>query len=162
MQVRCFLGDNEQRWMMWYSGHSRQPQALDALYPAAGSAGTGGPQAADMQCWALKLALWMAHAVSGVAWAQGVVLLMSCTGAGLAISGDGIDWERGAGDVETTTGEQGTAGLGRCLPPNGSDWWWLDTCHLTVSDVQVCSRCTQGEQWGLPRLGCCLMSMPML
>lgn len=40
MQVRCYVGDNEQRWMMWYSGHDRQATPLDSLYPAAGSIGT--------------------------------------------------------------------------------------------------------------------------
>ena len=42
VQVRCFLGDNEQRWMLWYSGHARGAQDIDALYPAAGSIG-GSP-----------------------------------------------------------------------------------------------------------------------
>ena len=39
VQVRCYFGDNEQRWMMWYSGHSREPSPLDSVYPAAGSIG---------------------------------------------------------------------------------------------------------------------------
>jgi hypothetical protein len=38
-QVRCYVGDNEERWFMWYSGRSAGCPGLDATTPAAGSIG---------------------------------------------------------------------------------------------------------------------------
>ena len=38
-QVRCFMGDNEERWFMWYSGRGSGDPSLDAIAPAAGSIG---------------------------------------------------------------------------------------------------------------------------
>jgi len=37
--VRCYVGDNEQRWFMWYSGRGAGSPDLDALLPASGSVG---------------------------------------------------------------------------------------------------------------------------
>jgi hypothetical protein len=57
--------------------------------------------------------------------------------AGVAVSGDGINWQRG---YQRITGERGPAqgpDVGEVLWPN-PDWWWHDTCHLTLGDVQVC------------------------
>lgn len=28
--------------------------------------------------------------------------------------------------------------MGKVLEPN-ADWWWFDTCHLAVADVQILS-----------------------
>jgi hypothetical protein len=39
LQVRCFVGDNEQRWFMWYSGRTEGGHELDALTPASGKIG---------------------------------------------------------------------------------------------------------------------------
>lgn len=39
LQVRCYMGDNEQRWYMWYSGSSAPPAGLAGVAPAAGSVG---------------------------------------------------------------------------------------------------------------------------
>ena len=39
LQVRCFVGDNEDRWFMWYSGRGRGDAGMDAIAPAAGSIG---------------------------------------------------------------------------------------------------------------------------
>jgi hypothetical protein len=33
------MGDNEQRWYMWYSGSSAPPAGLAGVAPAAGSVG---------------------------------------------------------------------------------------------------------------------------
>ena len=41
--VRCYVGDNEQRWFMWYSGRGAGSPDLDALLPASGSVGA--------HCW---------------------------------------------------------------------------------------------------------------
>ena len=38
-QVRCYVGDNEERWFMWYNGRSAACPSLDAVMPAAGSIG---------------------------------------------------------------------------------------------------------------------------
>ncbi|KAL0055171.1 hypothetical protein WJX82_008147 [Trebouxia sp. C0006] len=37
--VRCYLGDNEQRWYMWYSGNNASGRAVDAISPCSGSTG---------------------------------------------------------------------------------------------------------------------------
>lgn len=39
LKVRCYVGDNEERWFMWYSGRSAACLGLDAVTPAAGSIG---------------------------------------------------------------------------------------------------------------------------
>lgn len=39
LQVRCFMGDNEQRWYMWYSGSSAPMEGLAGVAAAAGSIG---------------------------------------------------------------------------------------------------------------------------
>jgi hypothetical protein len=41
-QVRCYVGDNEQRWYMWYSGNSNLTPGLLGVAPAAGSIGESG------------------------------------------------------------------------------------------------------------------------
>lgn len=58
--------------------------------------------------------------------------------AGIAVSTDGINWSRGRGQITGTRGEDRAADVGRILSPN-TDWWWYDTCHLHVSDVQILS-----------------------
>ncbi|KAL3149569.1 hypothetical protein ABBQ32_002346 [Trebouxia sp. C0010 RCD-2024] len=37
--VRCYLGDNEQRWYMWYSGNNATGRPIDAVTPSSGSTG---------------------------------------------------------------------------------------------------------------------------
>lgn len=42
LQVRCYVGDDEQRWYMWYSGRRADSPAaggVDALAPSSGSVG---------------------------------------------------------------------------------------------------------------------------
>jgi hypothetical protein len=39
LQVRCYVGDNEERWFLWYSGRGKEDHSLDAVSPAAGSIG---------------------------------------------------------------------------------------------------------------------------
>ena len=55
--------------------------------------------------------------------------------AGVATSSDGVNWRRGADAVAGRPGD--SAEVGRVLGPNADNWWWHDTCHLSVSDVQV-------------------------
>ena len=57
--------------------------------------------------------------------------------AGVAVSTNGIDWQRGHGAIEGARGEAKALDVGRVLEPNAEDWWWLDTRHMAVSDVQV-------------------------
>lgn len=94
--VRYYLGDNEQRWFMWYTGRSTSCHDIDDIYPASGS-------------------------------------------IGLAVSTDGVNWSRGRGAVEGARGAARAADVGRVLAPN-EDWWWHDTCHMHVSDVQILSN----------------------
>jgi hypothetical protein len=58
---------------------------------------------------------------------------------GVAVSSDGVTWSRGRGDVEGARGERRSADVGRILSPNADSWWWHDTCHMHVSDVQIMS-----------------------
>ncbi len=99
--VRFYLGDDEQRWFLWYSGRAAADADVDALFPASGS-------------------------------------------AGLAVSADGACWARGGGDVAGARGAGRAADVGRVLAPN-ADWWWHDTRHLHVSDVQILSAGGAGE-----------------
>lgn len=46
LQVRCYVGDNEQRWYMWYSGRGASSHAVDLA--AASSGSIGAHVAADM------------------------------------------------------------------------------------------------------------------
>jgi hypothetical protein len=66
------------------------------------------------------------------------LILFNC--AGVAVSHDGINWLRGDGLVEGHRGSEKAKDVGVVLGPNSDNWWTLDTCHLAVSDVQVCSR----------------------
>lgn len=93
--VRYYLGDDEQRWFMWYTGRSQGCQDMDDVFPSSGS-------------------------------------------IGVAVSTDGVHWRRGAGSVEGQRGAQRALDVGRVLEPNG-DWWWFDTCHMAVGDVQILS-----------------------
>lgn len=38
-QVRCYVGDDENRWYMWYNGRGPAAPALDGFTPASGSIG---------------------------------------------------------------------------------------------------------------------------
>jgi hypothetical protein len=49
-QVRCFLGDDEQRWFMWYTGRRAEGHQLDALTPSSGKIGGRGCWGAGA-CW---------------------------------------------------------------------------------------------------------------
>jgi hypothetical protein len=56
--------------------------------------------------------------------------------AGVAVSSDGISWNRGHGLIEGAMGAAKEEDLGAVLRPN-PDWWTCDTAGLSVSDVQV-------------------------
>ena len=40
--VRYYLGDDEQRWFMWYTGRSQACQDMDGIFPSSGSIGAPG------------------------------------------------------------------------------------------------------------------------
>jgi hypothetical protein len=46
--VRYYLGDDEQRWFMWYTGRSPACQDMDAVFPSSGSVGAAGWMAAAL------------------------------------------------------------------------------------------------------------------
>lgn len=81
----------------------------------------------------ISLALCTEHTNKGIRANPPVWQRMS-PWAGLATSEDGIQWQRGGGAV---AGRAGREEVGRVLAPNNEDWWWLDTAHVSVSDVQV-------------------------
>lgn len=93
--VRYYLGDDEQRWYMWYTGKSTSCHDIDSIFPSAGS-------------------------------------------IGLAVSSDGLTWSRGHANIEGARGEGRSKDVGRIMKPN-EDWWTHDTCHMSVSDVQLLS-----------------------
>ncbi|GAX80376.1 hypothetical protein CEUSTIGMA_g7815.t1 [Chlamydomonas eustigma] len=37
--VRCYFGDDEERWVMWYAGRSKEAPSLDMIAPSSGSTG---------------------------------------------------------------------------------------------------------------------------
>lgn len=55
---------------------------------------------------------------------------------GVTVSSDGINWSRGTGMVQGSRGIEARSDVGMFLEPN-QDWWTFDTCHISVSDVQV-------------------------
>jgi hypothetical protein len=59
-----------------------------------------------------------------------------CVHSGVAVSRDGLVWQRGRGAVAGERGAGAAQDVGAALRPN-TDWWWMDTCHLSISDVQV-------------------------
>jgi len=112
LQVRCYVGDNEQRWYLWYSARSAgppaegritPPPAADAVSPGAGAVG-------------------LARSADGVVWTRG--------------PGADTPWAAGA---EGAAGGGAGSSPPPVLGPNPDDWWWHDTAHVTVSDVQILS-----------------------
>ena len=63
-------------------------------------------------------------------------LLFASLFAGVAVSTDGISWQRGSGLIEGARGAAKEEDVGAVLRPNG-DWWTCDTAGLAVADVQV-------------------------
>ncbi|GBF93562.1 hypothetical protein Rsub_06282 [Raphidocelis subcapitata] len=118
--VRCYIGDNEERWFMWYSGASNG---------ATSSSGSGSDDADE-------------DAAAGPSPPPGLAgVSPGAGGVGVAVSSDGVSWTRGRGAVEGARGAARAADVGLCLTPTGVDYWWtLDTAHLAVSDVQVFSN----------------------
>lgn len=56
---------------------------------------------------------------------------------GVAMSEDGVNWTRGFGNISgAREQEKRDADVGKTMDQN-EDWWWMDTCHLSPSDVQV-------------------------
>jgi hypothetical protein len=101
------VGDNEQRWYLWYSARSRGPDgsvrpppAADAVAPVSGAVG-------------------LARSADGVTWTRG--------------PGADVPWA--ADSAESSSSPHPPPVLG----PNPDDWWWHDTAHVSVSDVQILS-----------------------
>eukprot|EP00890_Picochlorum_soloecismus_P003473 jgi/Picsp_1/4126/NSC_01635-R1_transcriptional regulator-like protein len=103
--VRYYLGDNEQRWFMWYTGKSKSCHDIDSIFPSSGS-------------------------------------------IGVAVSSDGLSWERGTGPIAGARGEDRSRDVGKIMEPN-EDWWTHDTCHLSVSDVQILSSDSVSSSGGV-------------
>ena len=57
-------------------------------------------------------------------------------GVGVAVSTDGVTWQRSSGPVAGTRDKDD---VGKCLDANADDWWTLDTSAVAVSDVQLFS-----------------------
>jgi hypothetical protein len=66
----------------------------------------------------------------------------------VAVSSDGVSWVRGAARIEGARGPQRSLDVGKVLEPNG-DWWWFDTCHLSVADVQILSSSSVSSGTGV-------------
>jgi len=105
---------------------------------AAGAAAP--PPAAAAASVSTRWVMWYSGRPSGEAPLP-AALAAACPGAGgstgVAYSDDGVRWQRGGGDVAGGIGAAGRGDAGRALAPNGEEWWAHDTCHATVSDVQV-------------------------
>jgi len=91
--------------------------------------------------------LWMDGAEQRwVMWYSGAELEFPSFGSvapasgsiGVAVSSDGVNWVRGTGANSGGRAQsERDADVGRLMEPNEDSWWWMDTCHLAVSDVQV-------------------------
>ena len=57
--------------------------------------------------------------------------------AGLAVSRDGITWQRDLGQSGKAGESAPALPPGVALGPNQDNWWWHDTKALSVGDVQV-------------------------
>ncbi len=57
--------------------------------------------------------------------------------AGLAVSSDGIAWQREEGKISRPGDSAPALPPGVALGPNEDNWWWHDTMALSVGDVQV-------------------------
>ena len=92
--------------------------------------------------------------------------LFACTSTGVATSSNGVDWERlpsapSASPSATAAQDQSKRdkklvpqGKG-CVMEPGQDWWTFDTCHMAVSDVQVCV-CVCAHALSLAIIGVCI------
>lgn len=73
LQVKCFVGDNEQRWFMWYNGRNAKAHTLDLVAPSSGSIGAS-PLMPLCRCPATRIGLglgwmgWGTHGCRSVAW----------------------------------------------------------------------------------------------
>lgn len=67
---------------------------------------------------------------------------------GVAVSPDGVHWQRGDGAVAGARGAAKAGDVGRVLAPNADAWWAHDTCHLHASDVQLLSNAGASTQAG--------------
>ena len=124
--VRYYLGDNEQRWYLWYTGRSSACRDMDAVFPSSGSVGERWEHQAVRE---RRERLCKPHTHPS----------RPRPPPGVAVSEDGIEWARGAGPVTGERGEGSSRDVGRVLAPN-PDWWWHDTCHLHAADVQILSN----------------------
>lgn len=113
--VRRYLSDNEERWLMWYSGSPPAEQQDVAV-------ASKKPRNESM---------------------------------GLAISSNGVHWERGNGFVDNN--EHGSEGVGKVLDCS-SNWWAFDSEIIRPSDVLVMSslkvRSAAGVYWMYYTGGC--------
>jgi hypothetical protein len=66
--------------------------------------------------------------------------------AGVAVSADGIEWQRGDGQV---AGDRSDDDAGACMENNNENWWTLDTHSVAVSDVQLLSSDNVGGGGGV-------------
>ena len=114
-QVRCYVGDNEQRWFMWYS-------ARDSPAPPGGSVAAVAPGAG---------AVGLATSGDGVLWQR--------WSAGAGAGGPPPPLPPLAAPPPSAAAAAAAPSPGApILEPNG-DWWWHDTHHVAVSDVQIFS-----------------------
>ena len=65
----------------------------------------------------------------------------------MAISVDGISWQRSTTNVSGDKGAGADSDVGAIMEPN-KDWWTLDTCHMSVSDVQASGGVCRGGAEG--------------
>ena len=75
-------------------------------------------------------------------------LFPSSGSVGVAVSSDGVHWQRGAERIAGARGADKAADVGKVLEPN-KDWWWHDTCHLHAADVQLLANASPGGASGV-------------
>lgn len=112
--VKRYLSDNDERWLMWYTGRAAEGRVSEEASTKGGNESIG-----------------------------------------LAISSNGMHWERGNGSVDSN--EHGSQGVGKVFDCS-TNWWAFDTEIIRPSDVLVMSslkvRAAAGVYWMYYTGGC--------
>ena len=144
LQVRCYWGDNEHRWMMWYNGSAECPEDKELPRTSIGEQLLavlgyckchGGLLRRHPTGQSRNANHSFCHKNFAGIWYQFLGPAFCC--AGLATSSDGVRWHRESSQPsDQPSVSQASGEAGKVLGPN-ADWWWHDTRHVSVSDVQV-------------------------
>ncbi len=147
--VQCFIGDDEQRWFMWYNGRQEASDVVDVYCPSAGRVGRC-MMASTPHPVLICASSTHTHSCTDTHFCHRTLLSpphpitsLSCSTTttlptpGIAVSSNGVDWTRGTGTVAGDRDDDRNMDVGQVLGCS-EEWWTFDTRAVGVSDVQVC------------------------